>query len=107
MTEIVNLQSILCLPKGTEHFLSDVRGEFEQFEHVLKNGSGSVRRKVEEVMGNTLSNATKKELATLIYYPKEKMELIKKKETDIMSDTLVVEVFRERKLVGDTKSAWL
>lgn len=82
-TEIINLQSILCLPKGTEHFISDVHGEYEQFHHVLKNGSGSVRRKIEEVIGNTLTNASKRELATLIYYPREKMELIKKKEEDI------------------------
>ena len=82
-TEIINLQSILCLPKGTEHFISDIHGEYEQFHHVLKNGSGSVRRKIEEVIGNTLINASKRELATLIYYPREKMELIKKKEEDI------------------------
>lgn len=82
-TEIINLQSILCLPKGTEHFISDVHGEYEQFNHVLKNGSGTVRRKIEEVIGNTLTNVSKRELATLIYYPREKMELIKKKEEDI------------------------
>lgn len=82
-TEIINLQSILCLPKATEHFISDVHGEYEQFHHVLKNGSGAVRRKIDEVIGNTLTNSTKRELATLIYYPREKMELIKQKEEDI------------------------
>ena len=72
-TEIINLQAILNLPKGTEHFITDVHGEYEAFAHVLKNGSGSVRRKIDEVFGNTLSQRDKKELATLIYYPKEKV----------------------------------
>lgn len=82
-TEIINLQSILNLPKGTEHFLTDIHGEYEQFNHVLKNGSGSVRRKIDEEFGNTLSNKDKKTLATLIYYPAEKLELIEKTEDNI------------------------
>ena len=77
-TEIINLQSILKLPKGTEHFLSDLHGEYEAFSHVLRNGSGAVRKKIDEVFGHTLSNNDKRALATLIYYPKKKMELIKK-----------------------------
>ena len=60
------------LPKGTEHFLTDIHGEYEAFSHVLKNGSGSVRRKIDDVFGNTLSSRDKQSLATLIYYPKEK-----------------------------------
>ena len=68
-TEIVNLQSILNLPAGTEHFLSDLHGEYEQFDHVLKNGSGAIRRKIDEGFGNTLTQRDKRELATLIYYP--------------------------------------
>ena len=79
-TEIINLQSILNLPKGTEHFLTDIHGEHEAFFHVLKNGSGSVRRKIDEVFGHTLSNVDKKSLATLIYYPKEKVDNIKKQK---------------------------
>ena len=75
-TEIINLEAILSLPKGTEHFLTDVHGEYEQFEHVLKNGSGTVKRKIEAVLGDK-STAYKKRLATLIYYPQEKLELIK------------------------------
>ena len=59
-TEIINLQAILSLPKGTEHFLTDIHGEYEQFNHVLKNGSGSVRRKIDEEFGNTLSVKDKK-----------------------------------------------
>lgn len=82
-TEIINLQSILNLPKGTEHFLTDVHGEYEAFSHVLKNGSGSVRRKIDDVFGNTMSIRDKRSLATLIYYPKQKLDMIKKTETNM------------------------
>ena len=82
-SEIINLQSILNLPKGTEHFLTDIHGEYEQFNHVLKNGSGSVRRKIDEEFGNTLTLKDKKSLATLIYYPEEKLALIEKAEENI------------------------
>lgn len=82
-TEIINLQSILNLPKSTEHFMTDVHGEHEQFIHVLRNGSGSVKRKIDEEFGNTLSEKDKKTLATLIYYPEEKLELIRKQEENI------------------------
>ncbi len=82
-TEIINLQSILNLPKGTEHFMSDLHGEYEAFSHVLRNGSGAVRKKIDDVFGHTLSNSDKKALATLIYYPKEKMQLVKKTEEDM------------------------
>ena len=75
-TEIINLQSIMNLPKGTEHFLTDIHGEYEQFNHVLKNGSGSVRKKIDEEFGNTISSRDKKSLATLIYYPEEKLEIV-------------------------------
>ena len=75
-TEIINLESILNLPKGTEHFLTDIHGEYEAFSHVLKNGSGSVKRKIDDVFGNTLSRQDKQSLATLIYYPAEKMSRI-------------------------------
>ena len=82
-TEIINLQSILNLPKGTEHFMTDIHGEYEQFNHVLKNGSGSIKRKIDEEFGNTLSVKDKKCLATLIYYPKEKLDIILKTEDNI------------------------
>ena len=82
-TEIINLQAILNLPKGTEHFLTDVHGEYEAFSHVLKNGSGSVRRKIDDVFGNAMSLKDKKALATLIYYPKAKMDIIKRTETNM------------------------
>lgn len=92
-TEIINLQAILNLPKGTEHFITDVHGEYEAFSHVLKNGSGSVRRKIEEVFGNTLTKQDKKELATLIYYPKEKMDRVKKTELN-MEDWYTIHLYR-------------
>lgn len=82
-TEIINLQSILNLPKGTENFLTDIHGEHEAFSHVLKNGSGSVRRKIDDVFGNTLTKKDKQSLATLIYYPKEKMKQVKKIESNL------------------------
>lgn len=92
-TEIINLQSILNLPKGTEHFITDIHGEYEAFSHVLKNGSGAVRRKIDEVFGNTLTNKDKQTLATLIYYPKEKMARIKKTE-DNMEDWYKITLYR-------------
>lgn len=82
-TEIINLQAILNLPKGTEHFLTDIHGECEQFNHVLKNGSGAVRRQIDEEFGNTLSNKDKKSLATLIYYPQEKLDIVLQEEESI------------------------
>lgn len=92
-TEIINLQAILNLPKGTEHFLTDVHGEYEAFSHVLKNGSGSVRRKIEDVFGNTMSARDKRALATLIYYPKAKMQMVKETETN-MDDWYRVNLYR-------------
>ncbi len=82
-TEIINLEAILNLPKGTEHFLADLHGEYEAFQHVLRNASGSIKRKVNEIFGNTLREMEKKELCTLIYYPEQKLQLVKEKETDL------------------------
>ena len=82
-TEIINLQAILNLPKGTEHFLADLHGEYKSFQHVLRNASGNIKRKVNDIFGNELREAEKKELCTLIYYPEEKLELVKAKETDL------------------------
>lgn len=76
-TEIINLQAILHLPKGTEHFLADLHGENEAFHHVLKNASGNIKRKINEIFGNTLREQEKKDLCTLIYYPEQKLELVK------------------------------
>ena len=75
-TEIINLEAILNLPKGTEHFLTDIHGEYEAFQHVLKNASGAVKRKVNEIFGHTLRESEKKEICTLIYYRREADTLI-------------------------------
>lgn len=82
-TEIINLKAILNLPKGTEHFISDIHGEFEAFSHVLKNGSGAIKEKIEEIFSRSLRDDEKRQLATVIYYPKEKIEEIEKREINI------------------------
>lgn len=81
-TEIINLSAILNLPKGTEHFMSDVHGEYEAFMHILNNCSGVVREHVDEIFGETLSFDEKGELCTLIYYPREKIELVRSQRED-------------------------
>ena len=83
-TEIINLEAIMNLPKGTEHFLADLHGEYEAFQHVLRNASGAIKRKVNEIFGNTLRESEKKEICTLIYYPEQKLQLVKDVETDIV-----------------------
>lgn len=95
-TEIINMQAIMSLPKGTEHFLTDIHGEWEQFNHVLKNGSGAVKRKIDEEFGNTLSARDKRSLATLIYYPEEKLELIMQEEEDqeLLEDWFKITIHR-------------
>jgi len=92
-TEIINLEAILNLPKGTEHFLSDIHGEHEPFIHVLKNGSGVVRRKIDELFTNTMRDSEKRSLATLVYYPFSKMEMIKKTEAN-MEDFYRISIYR-------------
>ncbi len=77
MTEIINLRAILNLPKGTEHFLSDLHGESETFLHILRNASGVIRTKIDLALGDTLSLEEKNELATLIYYPEKTLGKIK------------------------------
>ena len=92
-TEIINLQAILSLPKGTEHFITDIHGEYDQFQHVLKNGSGAIKRKIEDEFGNAISQAEKKSIATLIYYPEQKMEQVIKTEEN-MEDWYTVTLYR-------------
>lgn len=82
-TEIINLSAILNLPKATEHFVADIHGEYEAFQHILKNASGNIKRKVNDLFGTTLREAEKRELCTLIYYPEQKLELVKASEPDI------------------------
>lgn len=82
-TEIINLQAILNLPKGTEHFITDVHGENESFTHMRRNASGVIKRKIDDVFGNSLREEEKSKLATLVYYPEQKMELIKQTENNL------------------------
>ena len=81
-TEIINLQAILNLPKGTEHFMSDLHGEYEAFMHILNNCSGVIREHVDEIFGDTMSNCEKGDLCTLIYYPSEKLRLVRAAKQD-------------------------
>ena len=81
-TEIINLQAILNLPKGTEHFMSDLHGEYEAFMHILNNCSGVIREHVDEIFGDTLSDCEKGDLCTLIYYPSEKLRLVRAARRD-------------------------
>ena len=91
-TEIINLQAILNLPKGTEHFVSDVHGEYEAFLHILNSASGVVREKLDDLFAATVSKAERDQLATLIYYPKEKLEeIIRRLKSRQMTDCIVVE----------------
>lgn len=82
-TEIINLRAIQNLPKGTEHFLSDVHGEFEAFQHILNSASGVVRVKIDELLGATVPRSERDQLATLIYYPEEKLEEIERECDDM------------------------
>ncbi len=81
-TEIINLSAIMQLPKGTEHFVSDIHGEYEAFIHVLRNGSGSIKRRIDEVFDSRLSEQEKRNLATTIYYPEQKIPLMMKEVDD-------------------------
>lgn len=84
-TEIINLKAILNLPKGTEHFLTDIHGEYQAFNHVLRNGSGVIKDKIDDIFGDTLEEKFKKQLATVIYYPEEKINFIQEMGTDMDS----------------------
>ena len=82
-TEIIRLNSILNLPKGTEHFLSDIHGEHEAFLHILNSGSGEVKEKLEDLFGNAMTQRDRNDLATLIYYPQSKIALISDETEDM------------------------
>ncbi len=104
-TEIINLNAILNLPKGTEHFLTDIHGEYEAFLHVLKNGSGSIKRKIDETFADTLLDREKQSLATLIYYPDQKLPLILK-TVDSAEEWYRITLFRLIKLARVVSSKY-
>ena len=93
-TEIINLEAILNLPKSTEHFLADIHGEHEAFQHVLKNASGDIKRKVREVLSDELNDKEIRTLCTLIYYPTEKLALIKAEYSGDMHDWYAITLRR-------------
>ena len=103
--EIINLEAIMHLPKGTEHFLADIHGENEAFEHILKNASGNIKRKVGEIFGNSIRESEKKELCTLIYYPEQKIELVKAVEDD-MDDWYHITIHKLVKVCRDVSSKY-
>ena len=104
-TEIINLEAIMNLPKGTEHFLADLHGESQAFQHVLKNASGNIRRKVSELFRGDIRESERRELCTLIYYPEEKLELIKASEED-MDDWYHITIHRLVSVCRDVSSKY-
>lgn len=104
-SEIINLEAILRLPKGTEHFLADLHGEYQAFRHILKNASGNIKRKVNELFGNSVRESEKKELCTLIYYPEEKLELVKVAEPDL-NDWYHITIHQLVKVCRDVSSKY-
>lgn len=107
-TEIINLEAILNLPKGTEHFLADLHGEYEAFQHVLRNASGTIKRKVREIFNETLSSREQKEICTLIYYPTKKLQLVKSDFTDpsILEDWYFITINRLVKVCRNVSSKY-
>ena len=107
-TEIINLEAILNLPKGTEHFLADLHGEYEAFQHVLRNASGTIKRKVREIFNDSLGVREQKELCTLIYYPEQKLELVRREITDKeeLTDWYFININRLVKVCIDVSSKY-
>ena len=105
-TEIINLEAIMNLPKGTEHFLADLHGESAAFKHVLKNASGNIRRKVSELFAGDIRDKERRELCTLIYYPEEKLELIKAAESDDLDDWYHITIHRLVSVCRDVSSKY-
>lgn len=104
-TEIINLEAILNLPKATEHFLSDLHGEYESFLHILKNASGVIKTKIDDIFKNSMTQEERRKLATLIYYPKEKLEIIKKETTNI-SEYYRITLYRLIKICKEVGSKY-
>ena len=103
--EIINLQAILNLPKGTELFLSDIHGEYGSFSHILNNGSGIIRNKIEDIFNNQITERDRRQLATLIYYPEEKLALIKK-EVDNIKEWYSINLYRLIEVAREVSSKY-
>lgn len=104
-TEIINLEAILNLPKGTEHFIADIHGENEAFDHILRNASGNIKRKVNELFANTIRDEEIRQLCSLIYYPQRKLEYIVREETD-MTDFYHTTLHRLVKVLQEVSSKY-
>ncbi len=104
-TEIINLEAILNLPKGTEHFVADLHGEHEAFSHILRNASGNIKRKVKELFGASLRDQELRDLCTLIYYPERKLEYLKQAEDDV-TDFYAVTLFRLVRVLQSVSSKY-
>ncbi|WP_303859919.1 fructose-1,6-bisphosphatase [Alkalibaculum bacchi] len=104
-SEVINLKAIMNLPKGTEHFLTDIHGEHEAFNHVMRNASGVVKRKITDVLGKTLSESDIQELATLIYYPEEKLQQVKSLEKNL-GDWYKITIYRLVQVCRDASSKY-
>ncbi|MBR2300404.1 MAG: fructose-bisphosphatase class III, partial [Bacteroidaceae bacterium] len=104
-TEIINLEAILHLPKPTEHFLADLHGENEAFDHILRNASGDIKRKVNDLFADTVSEQERKDLCTLIYYPEEKLKL-KQQEGVNMNEYYTVSLDRLIKVCRSVSSKY-
>lgn len=104
-TEIINLEAILNLPKGTEHFVADLHGEDEAFRHILKNASGNIKRKVKEIYGNDMRDSDLAQFCSLIYYPEQKLELIRSEE-DNLDDFYTTTLHRLVKVLQSVSSKY-
>lgn len=104
-TEIINLEAILNLPKGTEHFVADLHGEHEAFSHILRNASGNIKRKVKELFGASMREQELRDLCTLIYYPEQKLEYLKAAESDV-SNFYAVTLFRLIRVLQSVSSKY-
>ncbi|MEK3989829.1 MULTISPECIES: fructose-1,6-bisphosphatase [Robertmurraya] len=108
VTEIINLEAILNLPKGTEHFVSDLHGEYQAFQHVLRNGSGNVKEKIKDLFQDVLTEKEMNEFATLIYYPEEKLQLVKNTfiSDQEVNQWYIVIIYRMIKLISYASSKY-
>ncbi|MGS2779214.1 fructose-1,6-bisphosphatase [Robertmurraya sp. GLU-23] len=108
VTEIINLEAILNLPKGTEHFVSDLHGEYQAFQHVLRNGSGNVKEKIKDLFQDVLTEKEMNEFATLIYYPEEKLQLVKNtfRSDQEVNQWYIVIIYRMIKLISYASSKY-
>lgn len=104
-SEIMNLEAIMSLPKGTEHFVADLHGEYEAFQHILRNASGNIKRKVTEAFGTQLREAEIKQLCSLIYYPERKLQIIRASEDDL-SDFYRVTLYQLIKVCQSVSSKY-